>query len=96
MSGVPVQRVDTPHGGEFVFDEGGKRLARMVYKSAGDGKIDIVHTEVDASLKGRGIGRNLLDAAVAWARQTGTKVIATCPYAKSQFEKDASIRDVLA
>jgi predicted GNAT family acetyltransferase len=38
----------------------------------------------------------LLDALVRWARATNTKVIALCPYAKAQFDKDTSIRDVLA
>ena len=37
----------------------------------------------------------LLDALVAWARKTGTRVRVTCPYARSQFVRDPSIRDVL-
>ena len=53
------------------------------------------HTEVDDALQGMGIARKLLDRTVAWARETGTKIIATCPYAKAQFARDASIRDVL-
>jgi predicted GNAT family acetyltransferase len=51
---------------------------------------------VDDSLRGQGAARKLLDTAVAWARETQTQVKATCPYAKAQFEKDPSIRDVLA
>ena len=50
---------------------------------------------MDESLKGQGAGRQLLDALVAWVRSTDTKVIALCPFAKSQFDKDPSIRDVL-
>ena len=38
----------------------------------------------------------LLGALVEWARTTGTKVVPLCPFAKAQFGKDASIRDVLA
>jgi hypothetical protein len=38
----------------------------------------------------------LLDAAVAWARETGTRFVVTCPYATAQFDRDPSIRDVLA
>ena len=37
----------------------------------------------------------LLGALVDWARTTGTKVVPLCPFAKAQFDKDASIRDVL-
>ena len=43
-----------------------------------------------------GNARRLLDAAVAWARTTKTRVTVTCPYAKAQFAKDPSIQDVLA
>jgi predicted GNAT family acetyltransferase len=57
--------------------------------------VIIDHTEVHAKLQGLGVARRLLDAAVGWARTTGTRVTATCPYAKAQFEKDPSIRDVL-
>jgi len=53
-----------------------------------------MHTEVGPRLQGRGVARRLLDAAVAWARETNTRLAATCPYAKAQFAKDASIRDV--
>ena len=58
--------------------------------------VIIDHTEVAASLEGQGAGRQLLDAAVKWARETGSKFIPVCPYAKAQFEKDPSIRDVLS
>jgi predicted GNAT family acetyltransferase len=33
---------------------------------------------------------------VAWARQTGNKVVPVCSYVKAQFSRDPSIRDVLA
>ena len=39
--------------------------------------------------------RALLGALVEWARTTGTKVVPLRPFAKAQFGKDASIRDVL-
>jgi predicted GNAT family acetyltransferase len=58
--------------------------------------VIIDHTEVHPKLQGLGVARKLLDAAVAWARATKTRVMATCPYALAQFERDLSIRDVLA
>jgi uncharacterized protein len=82
--------------GAFMLVRDGADLGEMHYRRKGPQLINIDHTQVDDSLKGQGAGRKLLDAAVAWARESGTKVIATCPYAKAQFEKDASIRDVLA
>jgi uncharacterized protein len=57
--------------------------------------VIIDHTEVPPQLSGRGVGRKLLDAAVAWARQTNTRFKVTCPFANAQFARDATIRDVL-
>jgi predicted GNAT family acetyltransferase len=57
--------------------------------------IIIDHTEVDSAFAGRN-GPAPLAAAVQWARETQTKVMATCPFASAQFARDPSIRDVLA
>ncbi|BAH40676.1 MAG TPA: N-acetyltransferase [Gemmatimonas aurantiaca] len=84
------------HRGGFHYEVDGKRLASMTYSRAGASLIIIDHTEVDKQLSGQGVGRKLLDALVAWARETGTKVMATCPFALAQFGKDPSIRDVLS
>jgi uncharacterized protein len=80
--------------GGFYFERAGKRVAEQVHRRLDDHRIVIVHTEVDPSLQGQGVARRLLDATVTWARETGTRVAATCAYSKAQFEKDPSIRDV--
>ena len=69
--------------------------AQMTFSRAGTGMIIIDHTEVGEQLRGQGVGRQLLDRLVAFAREEKLKVIPLCPYAKSVFDKDASIRDVL-
>jgi uncharacterized protein len=95
MTDPTIQHQETDHRGAFYMERGGQRLAEMTYSRANATLIIIDHTEVDESLKGQGAGRQLLDALVQWARDTGTKVMATCPFALAQFRKDASIRDVL-
>jgi predicted GNAT family acetyltransferase len=91
----PIQQQESGSRGAFVFLHEGRRLAEMTYSRTNERLIVIDHTEVDESLKGQGVGRQLLDALVAWARETDTKVIALCPFAKAQFDKDPSIQDVL-
>jgi uncharacterized protein len=81
--------------GKFFIEKDGAQLAEQVYHRVDEGHVVITHTEVSPQLQGRGIARRLLDASVAWARETGTRLGATCPYSKAQFEKDPSIRDVL-
>jgi predicted GNAT family acetyltransferase len=80
--------------GAFLVEREGQRLAEMTYSRVDESHVIIDHTEVHPKLQGLGVARRLLDTAVAWARETGTRIAATCPYAKAQFEKDPSIRDV--
>jgi predicted GNAT family acetyltransferase len=82
-------------GAFYVQGEAGGRLAEMTYSRTNESLIIIDHTEVDPSLAGQGVGRELLNALVGWSRNTKTKVIPLCPFAKAQFGKDPSIRDVL-
>lgn len=69
--------------------------AEMTFSKAGDKLLIIDHTEVDDSLRGQGVGRKLLNVIVEKARANGLKILPLCPYAKSVFEKDATIQDVL-
>ena len=92
----PIVHEENHPRGAFFIEQDGRRVAEMTYSRANATLIIIDHTEVDPSMAGQGVGRKLLDATVSWARETGTKVLATCPFAKAQFERDPSIRDVLA
>ena len=82
--------------GAFFIERDGKSVARMTYSRTNPSLVIVDHTEVDDSLKGQGVGRKLLDAVVSWARETNTRIAATCPFVTAQFAKDPSIRDVLA
>lgn len=82
--------------GAFFIEEDGVRIAEMTYRRLGASHILIDHTEVAMHLRGQGVARVLLDAAVAWARQTHTRIGATCSYVLAQFARDSSLHDVQA
>ena len=82
-------------GAFFIADAAGEHIATMSFSRANETLVIIDHTDVHPSLAGQGVGRELLNALVEWARRTGTKVMPLCPFASAQFKKDASIKDVL-
>jgi uncharacterized protein len=83
-------------GGAFAITRDGRRIAELTYVRSGESVIVINHTFVDESLRGHGIARKLLDAAVAWARMNQVRIVPECSYARVVFARDASIREVLA
>lgn len=90
-----IQLESNDKKGSFFIEEGGERIAAMEFTMAGAKKMIIDHTEVDDRLRGKGAGRQLLNKLVEYVRENDIKVIPLCPYAKSVFQKDESIRDVL-
>ena len=82
-------------GMAYVANEKGEVLAEMTYSRANNDLLIIDHTGVQDVLRGMGVGRKMLDALVEMARKEGSKILPLCPYAKSVFDKDDSIADVL-
>jgi predicted GNAT family acetyltransferase len=92
-----VQREEKGKRGAFYIERDGERLAEQTFSAGADGKIVIIdHTDVSEQLRGQGIARKLTLAAVAWARETGVKIVPLCPVAKVIFDRDPALRDVLA
>jgi predicted GNAT family acetyltransferase len=82
--------------GMFYVEENEERLAEMVYSIPAADKMIIEHTEVDDSLGGKGVGKQLVSAAVDYARTEGLKIIPLCPFANSVFKRMKEWQDVLA
>jgi predicted GNAT family acetyltransferase len=90
-----IEHERSGHRGAFFLSQDGKRLAEMTYTVAGT-RVIIDHTTVDDSLRGTGMGRKLVQAAVEWAREENAQLMPLCPYAKSVFDKTPEYADVLA
>ena len=84
------------HGAFFIAGEGG-RIAELTFTEAPDGRrVSLDHTEVSESLRGRGVARTLVEAAVGWARREDLKLVPVCPFARAVFRREPSFSDVLA
>ncbi|MBF4505558.1 N-acetyltransferase [Flavobacterium sp. JLP] len=92
---MEVKQINDIKKGYFEAIEEGKEAGKMTYTWAGDSKFIIDHTEVNEEFSGKGVGKKLVLAAVDYARSNNLKIIPLCPFAKSVFDKNEDIRDVL-
>lgn len=81
--------------GAFVASEENKRAGEMTYTWAGETRFIIDHTEVSPEFKGKNVGKQLVMKAVEYARANNLKIMPLCPFAKSVFERNEDIKDVL-
>jgi predicted GNAT family acetyltransferase len=94
---ISVQVEQKEHRGAFFIEREGQRLAELTFSATPDGKLVILdHTDVSDSLRGQGIARKLVEAAVGWAREKKVKLLPLCPFAKAVFDREAEFRDVMA
>lgn len=56
--------------------------AELVYGFFTDTVVNLEHTEVPRAARGLGVADALIRAALAWARERGYSVMATCPFAQ--------------
>jgi hypothetical protein len=93
---MKIQRQQHGNRGAFFIEENGEWVAEMTYSREGTRKIVIDHTEVDESLKGKGIGKHLVAAAVQFARKNNLLIKPVCPFVKKVLEKNEDFEDILS
>ena len=71
------------------------KAGEMTFTWAGRDRIIIDHTEVNEKFSGQGVGLNLLENVVDYARSQKVKVIPLCPFAAKMFQKYSELNDVL-
>jgi predicted GNAT family acetyltransferase len=57
--------------------------AELTYEEPRRGVLDLQHTFVPDDARGEGIGEALVEAAIAYARETGARIIPTCPFVRT-------------
>ena len=70
------------------------RLARLDYMLTGN-IIIFLHTEVPPAIGGRGLGVNLVEAGLAYAREHGLKVRSMCWFVSKYLRRHPKYKDLL-
>lgn len=91
---MEIKQETTGNTGRFYIQEGNDVLAEMDYQFIDKHTLLIVHTEVDESLSGKGVGWHLVAAAVDYARTNSLMIKATCSFAKKVLDSSPEIADV--
>lgn len=92
---IEIRHEENGDRGAFYVETAEGRLAELSYTRTSAQTVVLEHTEVSDALQGRGVGKQLVEAACDWARRTGTTFVPVCTYAKSVFERYPGLRDVL-
>lgn len=91
-----IQQTEEAGKGKFYVEVDGVQLAEMAYHMSADNVMVIEHTEVDESLKGKNVGKQLVHQGVEYARSKGIKILPLCPFANAVIHKTKEYHDVLA
>ena len=94
MSAFDIAREPEGTKGRWVTRVDGEE-AEVTYTLVGETRIIIDHTGVPDALRGRGVGRALVERGVEDARAEGRTIIPLCPFAKAQIARHPEWQDVL-
>ena len=94
-SDAPIRHIERGGSGAFVVERDGQRMAELTYTIDPDGSAVLDHTYVSDELRGQGMGLQLTQSAVDWARGTGIKIVPVCSYARAVFAREHELSDVL-
>ena len=69
--------------------------AKITFVNRGEDKIMIKHTFVSEPFRGQGLGLQLVNEVVEYARQENKKIIPKCPFARDVMTNNDEYWDVL-
>lgn len=95
MSLDDAHTTDNPEKKRFELNLGGAMsfIEYTIKKSTN--QIFLVHTEVDPSLRGQGVGGKLVKEALDIVRQRGLELVPLCPYVVSFLKRHPEYHDLM-
>jgi predicted GNAT family acetyltransferase len=84
MNTAPVK--NNAHRHRFELDTDGK-LSVVNYQTVDDETLALVHTEVDESLEGQGVGSHLVEGVLHYVEQNNLKIVSVCPFISTYLKR---------
>lgn len=92
---MPVEVVDNTAESRFEILVDGKVAGFADYRLLSD-RVVFTHTEVRPEHEGQGLAGRLVEQALRTSRDTGLKVVPSCPYVARYIERHPEFADLLA
>lgn len=82
-------------GERYELRAGDKVVGFLRYRET-DGRLTLLHTEVDPPRRERGLGSALVGGALDDARARGLEVVPVCPFVTDFLERNREYADLVA
>ena len=92
---ITIDREELNGAHEFVLRIDGERLGFLEFTRPDVGVMRIEYVEVAPELRGTGLGRQLVEKAVAFATDASLRVIPICSYARAVIQRDPALSAAL-
>ncbi len=90
-----IKHTINKESGKFEIFVNSEKAGELTYFWNDENQFSIDHTQVDEAFSGRGLAKQLVVAAVQYAREENKKIVPLCPYAISTIERNKELQDVL-
>lgn len=92
---VSIEREELNGVHEFVLRIDGERHGFLEFTRPEVGLMRIEYVEVSPALRGTGLGRQLVEKAVDFAKAAQLRVVPICSYARAVITRDPALSPVL-
>ncbi|HEX8939831.1 MAG TPA: GNAT family N-acetyltransferase [Candidatus Limnocylindrales bacterium] len=90
-----IEVVDAPEAHRYEAHRGPELLGFLDYRNRGDGRLVLVHTEVDPAYEGQGVGSALARHALEDARARRLSVVPRCPFVLAYLRRHKEYADLV-
>jgi len=92
---VTIEREELNGTHEFVLRIDGERFGFLEFTRPDTGVMCIEHVEVAVELRSSGLGKQLVQKAVAFAKDAKLRVVPICSYARAVMQRDPALAAAL-
>jgi predicted GNAT family acetyltransferase len=92
---VSIEREELNGVHEFVLRIDGERQGFLEFTRPDVGVMRIEYVEVSPELRGTGLGKQLVEKAVAFAKDATLRVVPICSYARAVIQRDPALSAAL-